>query len=55
VLLAIGRGPALAQTAVRFTLGAPTTEAEIEEVLERLPAALRRVRERTGSARAGRP
>lgn len=54
VLLAIGRSPELAQTAVRFTLGAPTTEAEIEEVLDRLPAAVRRVRERAGSAHAGR-
>ena len=44
VLLAIGRSPALAHTPVRLTLGAPTTEAEIERVLDLLPAAVRRLR-----------
>jgi cysteine desulfurase len=44
VLLAIGRSPQLAHTAVRFTLGAPTTEAEIERALELLPAVVDRVR-----------
>ena len=37
VLLAIGRSAELAHTAVRLTLGAPTTEAEIDRVLELLP------------------
>jgi cysteine sulfinate desulfinase/cysteine desulfurase-like protein len=34
VLLAIGRSPELAHTALRLTLGAPTTDAEIDRVLE---------------------
>jgi len=46
VLLAIGRSPELAHTALRLTLGAPTTELEITQVLERLPSAVDRVRER---------
>ncbi|MGH7335347.1 MAG: cysteine desulfurase family protein, partial [Candidatus Rokuibacteriota bacterium] len=45
VLLAIGRSPELAHTALRLTLGAPTTEAEIEGVLELLPVAVDRIRE----------
>ena len=45
VLLAIGRSPELAHTTLRLTLGAPTTGAEIERVLEVLPAAVRRLRE----------
>ena len=44
VLLAIGRSPELAHTALRLTLGAPTTEAEIERVVELLPAVVDRVR-----------
>ena len=44
VLLAIGRSPELAHTALRLTLGAPTTDAEIDRVLELLPAAVRRLR-----------
>jgi cysteine desulfurase len=44
VLLAIGHGPELAHTAVRFTLGAPTTEVDVERVLERLPAAVSELR-----------
>ena len=44
VLLAIGRSPELAHTAVRLTVGAPTTEAEIERVLALLPAVVDRVR-----------
>jgi len=51
VLLAIGRSPELAHTAVRFTLGAPTTSSEVERVIERLPAALDRLRERAFVAR----
>ena len=44
VLLAIGRSAELAHTAVRLTLGAPTTEAEIDRVLDLLPLAVERVR-----------
>jgi cysteine desulfurase len=46
VLLAIGRPAELAHTAVRLTLGAPTTEAEVDRVLELLPAAMERLRGR---------
>jgi cysteine desulfurase len=46
VLLAIGRSPELAHTALRLTLGAPTTEAEIDRVLDALPAVVNRVRAR---------
>ena len=49
VLLAIGRSPALAHTAVRLTLGAPTTEAEIERVLALLPPAVARLRAKAPS------
>jgi cysteine desulfurase len=45
VLLAIGRSPELAHTALRLTLGAPTTDTEIDRVLDLLPAAVTRVRE----------
>jgi cysteine desulfurase len=51
VLLAIGRSPELAHTAVRLTLGAPTTEAEIERVLTVLPAAVDRLRDKAASLR----
>jgi len=44
VLIAIGRRPELAHTALRLTLGAPTTEAEVERVLELLPEVVMRVR-----------
>ena len=44
VLLAIGRSPELAHTALRFTLGAPTTEAEVERVLALLPVAVNEIR-----------
>ena len=50
VLLAIGRSAELAHTAVRLTLGAPTTEAEIDRVLELLPRSVTRLRERGASA-----
>jgi cysteine desulfurase len=46
VLLAIGLPPELAHTAVRLTLGAPTTEAEVDRTLELLPAAVERLRGR---------
>jgi cysteine desulfurase len=55
VLLAIGRSPELAHTAVRLTLGAPTTEAEVARVLELLPAAVHRLRERAAPAVESRP
>jgi cysteine desulfurase len=51
VLLAIGRSPELAHTAVRLTLGAPTTEAEVERVLTLLPAAVDRLRDKAASLR----
>jgi cysteine desulfurase len=46
VLVAIGRSPELAHTALRLTLGAPTTEAEVDRVLALLPAALGRLHDR---------
>jgi len=46
VLLAIGRSPELAHTAVRMSLGAPTTEAEIDRVLELVPRVVDRLRGR---------
>jgi cysteine desulfurase len=45
VLLAIGRSPELAHTALRLTLGAPTTEADIERVLELLPVTVGGIRD----------
>jgi len=54
VLLAIGRIPELAHTAVRLTLGAPTTETEVERVLELLPLAVHRLRERAAAAHSER-
>jgi cysteine desulfurase len=44
VLLAIGRTPELAHTALRLTLGAPTTSAEIDRVLQILPLVVDRLR-----------
>ena len=54
VLLAIGRSAELAHTAVRLTLGAPTTEAEVERVLELLPLAVERVRDQATAHRCRR-
>jgi cysteine desulfurase len=51
VLLAIGRSAELAHTAVRLTLGAPTTEAEVDRVLELLPRAVERVRDQATAHR----
>jgi cysteine desulfurase len=51
VLLAIGRSAELAHTAVRLTLGVPTTEAEIDRVIELLPLALERVRDQATAHR----
>jgi hypothetical protein len=45
VLQAIGRSAELAHTAVRLTLGAPTTEAEVEGALDLLPLAVERLRD----------
>jgi cysteine desulfurase len=44
VLLAIGRSPELAHTALRLTLGAPTTDTEVDRVIELLPHVVERVR-----------
>jgi cysteine desulfurase len=52
VLLAIGRSPELAHTAVRLTLGAPTTGAEVDRLLELLPQAVNALRGRAMSAHA---
>ena len=41
VLAAMGADPALARGAIRFSLGRETTEAEIEEVIEKLKKGLR--------------
>jgi cysteine desulfurase len=49
VLLAIGREPELAHTAVRLTLGAPTTEEEVDRLLELVPRGVSRLRQRAGS------
>ena len=49
VLLAIGRSPEIAHTALRLTLGAPTTEADIERVLELLPRVVDRLRGQRGA------
>jgi cysteine desulfurase len=51
VLLAIGRDPELAHTALRLTLGAPTTGDEIDRVVELLPTAVDRVRARATAHR----
>jgi cysteine desulfurase len=50
VLLAIGRSAELAHTALRFTLGAPTTEADVDRVLEVLPRVVDRLRSRAAVA-----
>ncbi|HWO21240.1 MAG TPA: aminotransferase class V-fold PLP-dependent enzyme [Kofleriaceae bacterium] len=44
VLLALGLSPREARSAVRFSLGRSTTAAEIDAVLERLPAIVARAR-----------
>lgn len=45
VLLGLGMAPAEAREAVRFSLGAATTAAEIAEVLQALPAVVDRARQ----------
>jgi cysteine desulfurase len=51
VLLAMGQSHAVAQSAVRFSLGIGTADAEIERVLEVLPKLVERLR--AGTAREG--
>ncbi len=51
VLLAIGRSPEFAHTALRLTLGSPTTGDEVERVLELLPIVVDRMRERATARR----
>ncbi len=51
VLLAIGRSAELAHTAVRLTLGAPTTKAEVDRLLDLLPRAVERVRDQATARR----
>ncbi len=54
VLAAMGLSPELAQSAVRMSLGGATTAAEVDRVLEVLPAALDRLRQlATGGSRGG--
>jgi cysteine desulfurase len=53
VLIAIGRSPALAHTALRFTLGAPTTDADVDRVLALLPRVVESVRARGQHATTG--
>ena len=46
VLLGLGLAPEQSREAVRFSLGRTTTAAEIDAVLERLPAIVARARRR---------
>jgi cysteine desulfurase len=54
VLLAIGRSPELAHTALRLTLGAPTTDADIDRALALVPAVIARLREASPDRRPSR-
>ena len=49
VLLAMGVPAAVAQSAVRFSLGRSTTEAEIDRVLEVVPGAVEKLRHGTST------
>jgi cysteine desulfurase len=49
VLLAIGRSPELAHTALRLTLGAPTTDADVDRALALLPPVIARLRDTVGA------
>ena len=49
VLLAMGVPAGVAQSAVRFSLGRSTTDAEIDRVLEVLPAAVEKLRQGTST------
>jgi cysteine desulfurase len=44
VLLAMGLSPSVAQSAVRFSLGRTTTEADIDRVLEVAPGIVEKLR-----------
>lgn len=44
VLVALGIAPEVAQTAVRFTLDSSTTESEVDDVVERVAAAVKAVK-----------
>jgi cysteine desulfurase len=44
VLAALGLPPQLAQGTVRFSLGRDNTEAEIDEVIEKVPAIVEQMR-----------
>ncbi|MHB1066567.1 MAG: cysteine desulfurase family protein [Candidatus Nanopelagicales bacterium] len=44
VLLAMGADPALARSSLRFSLGGPSTEADVDAVLAALPGAVERAR-----------
>lgn len=54
VLRAMGLAGARAQDALRFSLGPPTTEADIDRVLELLPRLVRRLRDVRVAASPGR-
>ena len=49
VRLAIGRSPELAHTALRLSLGAPTTDTEVDRVIDLLPHVVERVRAGVGA------
>jgi cysteine desulfurase len=44
VLMATGVGPELAHGSIRFSMGEPTSEAEVDYVLEKLPPIIKRLR-----------
>lgn len=44
VLMATGVGPELAHGSIRFSLGSPSAEAEVDYVLEKLPPIIKRLR-----------
>jgi cysteine desulfurase len=52
VLLALGRDPRAAKSAIRFSVGQETTEQDVEYVLAVLPQIVERVRT-AGRAEAG--
>lgn len=54
VLLAMGRDEASARASLRFSLGATSTEDDVDELLRALPSAVARAR-RAGQARARHP
>jgi cysteine desulfurase len=44
VLLAMGYTPTAARSAIRFSLGWASSEADVDAALERVPAIVRRLR-----------